>query len=320
MSDPILRLRRILNMIPLVRQSSGITVRELCERLDVSRKELMLDLERIFLCGVPPYLPHDYILVTQEDEVVTVDFADHFKRPVQLTLREALALKLALETLPPLTGELRETADGLLATVNKLVKLQGSELDLDDLDGRISVPHNTALSSRLDELERLLEARREITIRYYSASSTELSTRRIRPYALVDQGGNYYLISHCCKSDDIRSFRVDRITEILDTEGLAFELPSDLDLAALAATIRPPTKAGVLVKARFDASIARWIKEDYADESKTFESDGSVVVTFRTGSIAWAAQKMLGYGELVEVLSPDSLIAELKRRLLSASS
>ena len=315
MSDPVPRLRRILNMIPVLRRHPGITVKELCEELSASRREVLADLNRIFMCGVPPYLPHDYIMVNTEDDQVTIDFADHFARPVRLTLREALALKLAVESMPPLSGELAEAAEELLSNVNGMLRDNGHERDLEAISGQIEVPASTALSALLGDLQEQLEARRELAITYYSASSDKVTQRSVRPFALVDQGGNYYLVAWCVNSQDLRSFRVDRIQRLDARDGAPYEIPEDFDITRYTDQIGPSQDHGIRVKARFDPSIRRWIREDYADETIELCEDGSTIVSFTTGSVPWAVQKMLGYGELVEVLEPPAVRRELIRRL-----
>jgi proteasome accessory factor C len=316
-SDPVPRLRRILTMIPLLRARPGISVQELSQELGASRKEILADLNRIFLCGVPPYLPHDYIMVNNEEDHVSIDFADHFARPARLTLPEALALKLAIETLPPLCEDMNEAAEALLESVSELVRKSGrdGEYRLETLDGHIQRPGSKPLIERLQELQELLQQKREIKIAYYSASSNSLRERRIRPYALLDQGGNYYLVSYCLESEETRSFRVDRIQRIIERAGASYEIPESFDLRRVSDGIGYFSEHGFSIRVRFDPSIAPWIHEDYSKSAIEREEDGHLLVEFRTGSVHWAVQKLLGYGELVEVLEPESVKSELIRRL-----
>jgi proteasome accessory factor C len=303
-------------MIPLLRSRPEMTVKELVRELGASRKEILADLNRIFLCGVPPYLPHDYILVSNDDDRVSIDFADHFARPVRLTLREALALKLAIRTLPPLSKEMTDAAEALLEVVEDLLQKDKQERSckLENLNGRIQIPGSRSLLNRLQELQVILAQKREIKMAYYSASSSTLRERWIRPYALIDQGGNYYLVSYCLESREQRSFRVDRIQKILDRNGPHFTLPESFSPRAACEAIGLSGDSGILIRARFAPRISPWIREDYKDQCFELE-DGSILVEFRAGSVPWAVQKLLGYGELVEVLEPETVKDELIRRL-----
>src|SRR3990167_3728028 len=100
MNDPSENIGRILSLIPYIRENPGIPLRDLAHHFGCPPKEIMGDLNRILLCGVPPYLPDDYIGVYIENDCVEINFADHFARPIRLTLQEGLALRVAIESLP----------------------------------------------------------------------------------------------------------------------------------------------------------------------------------------------------------------------------
>ncbi|MGH7162146.1 MAG: protein pafC, partial [Planctomycetota bacterium] len=105
MALPLAKLRLYLSLIPLLRQRPGITFREIGEHLGLSEQSASREIPRaLMLCGIPPYLPHDYITCYTEGDRVTLRFAEHFKRPARLTLGEAAALLLALRALPPARG------------------------------------------------------------------------------------------------------------------------------------------------------------------------------------------------------------------------
>ncbi len=61
---------------------------------------ILADLDAVLLCGVPPYLPNDYIGVVLEGDKIYLSFAEHFRRPVNLTFEETLSLNLALQAAP----------------------------------------------------------------------------------------------------------------------------------------------------------------------------------------------------------------------------
>jgi len=90
-------LRKVLAILPLVQAHQGITVAELSRLTGIPEEEIAGDLPNLVnLCGVPPYSPIDLVDLEVEGDRVTIRFADQFRRPVRLTLKEALALELAL--------------------------------------------------------------------------------------------------------------------------------------------------------------------------------------------------------------------------------
>ena len=89
------RLSRLLAIVPWVVAHDGPLVSEVCERFAISERELVADLNLLFLCGAYPYTPDALIEVDFDGGRVWVRFADWFRRPVRLSPPEALALVAA---------------------------------------------------------------------------------------------------------------------------------------------------------------------------------------------------------------------------------
>ena len=87
-----MRLTRILSMLPFVIARPGVSVDEVSQRFGYTRKDLIDDLNLVFLCGLPGYGPGELIDASVEDDEVWVDMADYFSRPLRLTPPEALVL------------------------------------------------------------------------------------------------------------------------------------------------------------------------------------------------------------------------------------
>ena len=72
--------------------NDGPAVAEVCRRFGVTERELLADLDLLFLCGVYPFTPDALIEVDIADGRVWIRFADYFRRPLRLTPPEGLAL------------------------------------------------------------------------------------------------------------------------------------------------------------------------------------------------------------------------------------
>lgn len=78
----------------------------------------------------------------------------------------------------------------------------------------------------LSQLRRALRERRSIRIVYQGSAQTAPEARHVDPYALVHRWGWWYLIAYCHLRSALRSFRVDRISEISErVEG--YSIPAD---------------------------------------------------------------------------------------------
>ena len=192
MSNPVPRLRRLLSIIPLIQRRGGISLGELQQTLGVSKRELQGDLTAIMLCGVPPYLPNDYISVFIDGDHVTVDYADHFARPARLTLQEALALRLAIARLQvPEDGPLYEAYIELLEALDSLVLKE----DMASLEGRIEAPASEDMGDKLGTLDAAIGDHVSIAFSYYSRSSEQVTQRTVRPYGRGHRYGNDYIVA-----------------------------------------------------------------------------------------------------------------------------
>ena len=104
---------------PWVAAHDGPEIAEVCRRFEVGEKELLADLELLFLCGVHPFTPDVLIEVDVADGRVWIRMADYFRRPLRLTPPEGLALVGAGSALLGVPGA---DPDGALARA--LAKLE----------------------------------------------------------------------------------------------------------------------------------------------------------------------------------------------------
>ena len=94
------QLDRILHILPLASREGGASYGELAESLDVSRDQVVRDVEEITAREYyhPAGSAND-IRIGLVEEKVTVWSGGQFQRPVRLTLREAAALHLGFRLL-----------------------------------------------------------------------------------------------------------------------------------------------------------------------------------------------------------------------------
>lgn len=309
MSNPVPRLRRLLSIIPMIQRRGEVSLTELQKTLGVSKRELQGDLNAIMLCGVPPYLPNDYISVFTDGDTVSIDYAQHFSRPARLTLQEALALRLAIARMEvPSDGPLFEAAQELLAQLDQLLLGEGAG---GELEGVIAgMPE----SERLSTIDRALEARVPLEFTYYSPSSEKITPRRVRPYGRGSRLGNTYLFAYCLEREQKRTFRVDRISNVRVVEdGAAYAVPVDFNLERELAAIGKP-KGGHL-RVRFAEAIAAYETEDTDERDVEYLKNGDVVISGTAGTVEYAVNDCLHRGELAEIIEPPEARAQLVSRL-----
>ena len=132
MSRTARRLTRILSMVPWVIAHQGASVDEVCRRFGYTERELLEDLNLVFVCGLPGYGPGDLMVAYVENDEVIVDMAEYFSSPFRLTPAEALGLLASGSALISTTQapEALEQAVGKLAGALGIVPDEALVVDL----------------------------------------------------------------------------------------------------------------------------------------------------------------------------------------------
>ena len=155
----------------------------------VREAEIRDDIREVLaLCGVPPYLPHNYFVFQIEGDRVRIKFAEHLKRPIRLTLQEALAIVLALKgvgrgRVPPFGDAAERLREKIRAS------LRGDDrVVLETLDRSVTGIETRRARDRDDRRSCARRCRRNVAARitYYTAGRDAESEREIEPYGLVD--------------------------------------------------------------------------------------------------------------------------------------
>jgi predicted DNA-binding transcriptional regulator YafY len=298
------RLERLLTLVPWLLEHPGADVDAVATAFGVDREELLADLDLLGYCGLPGYGGGDLVEVRVVGSRVTVDMADFFRRPVRLSVREAVTLLLAARTLAGLEG-LPESAP-LRRAVSTLEDLLGAA-------GGGPVPTvvvdlSTPGQEHLAALRTAVAQRRVVRLVYRSAARAETTQREVEPWALVGSGGAWYLQGHCRLADGPRDFRLDRMraVEVTD-ERLTGPHPSPAP-----PRYRPaPGDTEVVL----DLDPAAWWVADWAvldAERRARGTTGAVRrVTLRTPDLAWAARLVLRLAGAAVVVSPPALAARV---------
>jgi len=300
------RLGRLLAIVPWVAAHDGPEVAEVCRRFGVGEKELLEDLELLFMCGVHPFTPDVLIDVDVADGRVWIRMADYFRRPLRLSPQEGLALVSAGSVLLAVPGA---DADGALATaLSKLEMVLGVGAD-DGLEVELAQVTPTVLHA----VRQAADSRRKIELDYYSFGRDGHSTRVVQPWRVFNTSGQWYLAAWCEVAGGERLFRVDRISraEIVDA---TFELPPGHP--GPASDVYHPDPDDPQIVLDLDP-LAHWIAEQYPNEGVEVRPNSVLRVTLRTSQRAWLERLLLRAGPDVRVVEGESSIrAEAAARIL----
>jgi predicted DNA-binding transcriptional regulator YafY len=307
------QLKRILHLIPRVADDKEHRLEDLASLAGVSPSELIADLSAISERYDTPGGFVEGLSIFVEDDSVSVH-ANHFHRPMRLTMPELCALELGLVMLR------RERTLAEQAPIDRaLARLREAITHVPSNDRYEGTRYaELALTGSAEHLATLREAhrdRRKVDIRYRSGSATESSMRTICPDAIVYAEHMWYVVATC--SDSVaRFFRLDRIETVnvlderFEPDARAMDRVLEQGRTFASETSRQMT-------VRYSPHIARWVAER---EGKALDDDGSLTLLLPVADDAWAVRHVLQYGPEAEILAPDDLRALLVERLKSVTS
>jgi predicted DNA-binding transcriptional regulator YafY len=163
-----------------------------------------------------------------------------------------------------------------------------------------------AQTPALEKLRRAIREHRSVDLNYQSSQVPHPSQRRLNPYALVHRWGWWYVVGFCRVRQEIRTFRVDRISEIALSDSTFSQAP-DFNLQAYLKN-ESQAQPQVIARLRFEPAFANILSGNHSYwETVEPQPDGSVQVTFAAPALEWAASTTLAYGPAVEVLEPPEL-------------
>ena len=296
--NAISRVARAMDIIPYVLENPGISIEKLAAKFGVNQKQIIKDLELIFLCGLPGYTPYELIDLTLEDGLVTIIDPQLFNKPRKFTETEGVIITLGLSLL------------------KKAISGSDQIQSIDDLLNKLSAKFKVSLSTSIgdfdkpafyDEIVRSISKKITLTIEYNSISEDLVSYRSIKPMRVSIKNGFYYLFATDLEIDADRIYRIDQIKSVSEIESEDdIQINKDLDFAELIFEIKVRDQ---LITERY---------RDIFTEVKQFENH--FLVKGRSSNRQWLYRWILSHCSEIEVIEPQILKDSVKSRAQSALS
>jgi proteasome accessory factor C len=177
------------------------------------------------------------------------------------------------------------------------------------------------VSQRLAKIETAIFRRKTIVFDYYTMERDDIGARRVDPYQLLYQGGQFYVVGRSHERGAIRVFRLSRIRGKVGYATKAehdFQRPATFDPRGYANRIdwqfgEPRGVAEIWIGDR----IAWQIERHFGRYGEIVPGEGDGDRIFRTSYanarqlIAW----VLGLGENARIVGPPELVGEFRERV-----
>jgi|SRR5690625_227353 len=300
------QLWRLQHLIEWLRRGEKLTTRLAADRFEVSQRTIASDIEWLQMLGIP---------VEYDASAFTYRLTEPFENlPLTVLDRSSFAALLVAQHALAALGDSPQAAL-LEQVVTRLSNLFPDTIAVDPNVVSRSIrfesgprPHRGF--EEMGELYQAVIERRIVSIKYYSNSRAEVSSREVEPLSLLNHQGRWYLVAWCRLRSDYRDFRLDRIREmtVLDQ---CFVPREDFDLndyLSHAFGMHRGERA-YAVRIRFSEYQARWIKEEQWHTSQMMlrRPDGSLDLMFESAGLSDLTRWVLQYGAEAEVISPPVL-------------
>lgn len=317
---------RVLALLELLQAGGTHTVGELAGRLGVDERTVRRYVTHLTDLDIPVrsvrgryggyQLAHGYRmppLMLTDDEAVAVLLGLLTNRGADRSTASARAADSATAKLRRvLPARLTARLDALINTVEFTA------------DARPEVAVETAVLLRLAEATR---EHRPVAIDYTDRNGRP-SERTVHPYGLVDHSGRWYLTGQDSNSDELRQFRLDRITAVTTLPG-TFTPPTGFEPAAhlLSALATAPYRHEVSIRVQGTLSQVRpllpaTIATMHEIDSPPAGTRPWVRVRIRAEQLDWIPPVLAGLNRPFVIEHPDTLkdaVRALAYRLTAAA-
>jgi len=315
------QLRRLLLALPALEGGKAHPIEEIAAKVGASVDTIARDLRTLVTrTGDEPGGFFERIQLGFDSDTVQLQ-SNVLKSPMALSPNELRAVELGLDIL---AREVHPEEEALVDSARRRVReatvvmprgtseAAGTGANTKaaravTLETEASAPEH--LASVRDALSRRCKAR----LHYNAADGEGTTERTVRPYGLVFMRGRWFLVAFCQMREDIRVFRVDRISEVRALPDEESVIPPDFSLDDVVRQGRVlASEASESMRVRYSPAIARWIAEL---ETGVWNVDGSFEVEHPLLDDQWAVRHVLQYGRDAEVLAPERIRGAIRARL-----
>jgi predicted DNA-binding transcriptional regulator YafY len=294
--NAISRVARAMDVIPYVLENPGIKIETLATKFGVDQKQIIKELELIFLCGLPGYTPYELIDLTFEDGFVTIIDPQLFDKPRKFTETEGVIINLGLVLLKNSISDTNQiqVIDHLIQKLTAKFKVTSS-----------AVIEKLSKPDFYDEITKSINQNDSICIDYASISEDSLYQRLIKPLRISIRNGFYYLYATDLEKDVDRVYRMDqirsissiqsnsqsRVNEVSENDEIDFEL----------------------------MVVDQLITEKFQDIfTEVIQSEKHFRVKGKSSNRQWLYRWILSHGSAIQILGPEKLKESVRARAQSA--
>lgn len=279
-----------------------VTAAELAERFEVSVRTIYRDMDTLSAAGIPVYAKkgkNGGICLTEQFVL----------NKMLLTKDEQQEILSGLVSLRETKAEAGENILQKLGEFFRTDPVDWLAIDLSDWSGsRVQLYEN---------IKNAILARRLLQFDYYGKNG-QMRRRTVEPVKLLFKEYTWYLKAYCRERKDWRLFKLFRIKRLSVQEETFMpraECISQED-AQQGREIQTDLNMNMMVvDVRIDKREAYRVYDRFEEEEIEVLPDGNFMVHFHLTMDDWGYGVLLSFGPSAEVLAPEAVRQEMKRRV-----
>ncbi|WP_025846673.1 helix-turn-helix transcriptional regulator [Paenibacillus ehimensis] len=295
---------RLLAIVIELQRKGVLRAEDLAARFETSTRTIYRDIQALSEAGVP--------VVGAPGQGYSL-MEGYFLPPVSFTVEEAVALLIGTDFVEQKFdaryGAKAQSARGKIeAVLPESVRSEASRVRATmRLLAAGEAPIGGPEKQYLEALRQAILEQRKVRFRY-SKNRPEIdrdrhSDRTVAPYGLILVRGSWILIAHCELRQELRHFRLSRMSGLAVLED-PFSFPPDFQLQ----DYLPADDRNVYVRILASPVIVDRVKETCGFYLEAFEDrKEGLVITFRVRQPEELLHWVLGWGANVVVLEPEAL-------------
>jgi len=287
----------LLSFVPYLLEQRVVAVSEAAQHFGMTEDEIRDAVRLIATSGLPgstgTYQPNDLFDIDwdsfEEDDVIIVVHHVAIDDAPRLSAREAAALIAGLQYL---SASPENAGSASLASLRSKLTVGASAAP-----SRLAVAETEADESLALIREAVAEGR-QLEFDYLNARG-ERGRRRADPLRIISQDADWYLQAYCHTREDVRNFRVDRMSDLVLTD----EPIGDHSGRTVPDTLFQGSESDLDVVVDVEPSALPLLR-DYLADSTRQEVDGRLRVTLRLAHVHGLKRLVAGLPGLVTVVAP----------------
>ena len=304
------RTDRLLGVLLELQRKKWVRAEDLAARFETSKRTIYRDVMALCETRVP---------IRSQSGLGYSLVEGYFLPPVSFTSDEAIMLLLgsdfAAQNFDEKYREAARAASGKIEAVlstqlrDEVQYLQNSLVFHVSSKPRQSINLVSQIRTAIIERKRI---RFDYHTRYNKSGHSERNLREADPYGLMHYGDSWYLVAYCHLRKDFRTFKLDRVSDLILLEKVFQRRPEF--------KMEQPVDDGrnLEVKVLFDLEAADWVKESRLYYITSGEiTDEGFLVTLHLHQEDELIDWLLSWGSRMRILQPESLrlrvIAEAKK-------